>query len=144
VHNPLPSCSPRRYHRTPALSHYRLTDMLDPSPSSTPIRATTKWSSGWPIPPISTTRPPSPLFLALGLTSDRGTSHTFSENRQWITMLVTPKSMREIDINMKHASVKSLNSIRGQEEVKEGLAFAYGSVETENQTGRFWQGIYRR
>jgi hypothetical protein len=52
--------------------------------------------------------------------------------------------MREIDINMKYASVKLLNSVRDQEGVKEGLALAYGSVETENKTGTFCQEIYRR
>jgi hypothetical protein len=45
--------------------------------------------------------------------------------------------MREIDINMKYASVKLLNSIRDQEGVKEGPALAYGSVETENEMGTF-------
>lgn len=57
--------------------HYRLTDVLDPSPSSTPIRATTKWSSGWPIPPISTTRPLTFVtaypYTAYRCTNGRGT-----------------------------------------------------------------------
>jgi len=38
------------------------------------------------FPPISTTRPLTPVFLVLGLTSSRGTWHSFSENLQWITM----------------------------------------------------------
>lgn len=41
------------------------------------------------------------------------------------------ESIRDIDINMEYANVKMLNSVRDQEGVKEGLAFAYGSVETE-------------
>src|SRR5450830_718316 len=41
---------------------------------------------GGSSPPISTTRPLTPVFLVLGLTSSRGTWHSFSENLQWITM----------------------------------------------------------
>jgi hypothetical protein len=48
--------------------------------------------------PISPTRSPAPLFLASGLTSDRVTSHTSSENRQCPTMLVTPRWIQHRDV----------------------------------------------
>jgi hypothetical protein len=55
-------------------------------------------SPAWSNAPISTTRPPSPLFLASGLTSDRVPSHTSSENRQCTTMLVTPRWIQHRDV----------------------------------------------
>ena len=44
----------------------------------------------------------------------------------------------KLDINSERAIRKGGESIIGEKGVKEGFAFAYGSVETENKTGTFW------